>query len=87
MEIHDIIYIFICMYVCMYSFYGTFRSRARLRQRATNSTFHAGGVTLTNALDSSIALTHSGRKRNKLKRRRNGRDKPDRMSRNTKKKK
>ena len=47
------------MYACIV--FSMVRSHVHLRitltQRATNSTFHAGGVAATNAMDSTIAHT------------------------------
>ena len=56
--------IYIYMYVCIvFSIRSCARLRITLTRRVTNSTFHAGGVDLTNAADSRIA--HTPRKKRK----------------------
>ena len=63
MEIRDI-YLYVCMYVCMYvcCCFSMVRSRTRLRitltaRRAGHFTWE--GEALTNAMDISIAHTHT----------------------------
>ena len=78
----------IYLYVCMYSvFYCTFtRASTNNLDYVTNTTFHVGGVALTNA--AKVVLHTPLKKRKQIKEKAGiGERKPDRMSRKFKKSK